>query len=964
VKTLCRCCEPPPGLDTELSNRPSLSAIAYRIGTFARFRAAMLDEIADHPELALLTTRDSDDYGITVLEGWAAIADVLTFYQERYANEAFLRTATFSDSVARVAALIGYRPRPGLAARAWLAFTLDQEGPVRIRAGQKVQSVPGPDEQPQIYETLADVLAYQGLNATRIFGAPATINPHAVGASAVLLDLLDGPQIAAPLGPDQKVVLFNFTDVVGIGVQAAAAVQAAVAAPAFVTGAQRFLQGGGQGTAQLQLQTSLETEAIAAESLAFEGVQAGLGASELAGVQLFEDFLFEGTGSVSIFIPPPPEPVEEKKIAAVEVRDHREVLTWDQPIQKSGWTGATRAFRFRRKLRVFGHNAPRTYVQPAPDPNNPNDATKIIWNLVTRTNNGLSASNLLHLDGRHEDLQVGQQLLVSDTGFGGKNTLVRIRDVDQVQATHEPLSDTVTRLRLDRTLPAAGDRSTVVVYELVGDQLRFSTVGYGPVIAGDAVYLPGVARLVGDELGVEVGRRIERAAFKPGHVLLPSLIEEGRTLLLADAAGEPIVVTVREPPTVQPASADEGDACHLRILVDSEAAWSLDAESALLHGNVAEASHGETVRDELIGQGDASRTFQRFALKKKPLTYLPAPVAAGAASTLQLSVGGIRWNEVAELYGQAPDAAVAELRHDADGNAIVQAGDGVFGAPLPTGAEVRATYRIGSGLAGRVAAESLTTLLQRPPGVTEVRNPLAAEGGADAETLETARLNAPRGVRTFGRIVSIQDFADQVTLSGEVAKALAVPVWDGLDQGIHLTVAAQGGALFSPTALADLGANLESVRDPNHRLRLDNYRPVFIEVRGGIGVLPDADAEQVLADARQAVLDALSFDAVSLGQAVNLSDLYRVLQDVPGVRFVDIDRFLFKLSQFGGIWSILIELWRRGVLGPGWSVDPVQSRLRIFAARPDPAQPGSVLPAELAAIELPDEDVTLELREA
>jgi predicted phage baseplate assembly protein len=424
-----------------------------------------------------------------------------------------------------------------------------------------------------------------------------------------------------------------------------------------------------------------------------------------------------------------------------------------------------------------------------------------------------------------------------------------------------------------------------------------------------------------------------------------------------------VVVTVREPPTVQPASADEGDACHLRILVDSEAAWSLDAESAVLHGNVAHASHGETVHAELVGQGDAARTFQRFALKKNPLTYLPAPVAAGVASTLQLSVGGIRWSEVAELYGQPPNAAVAELRHDADGNASIQAGDGVFGALLPTGAEVRATYRVGSGLVGRVAAESLTTLLQRPPGVTEVRNPLAAEGGADPETLETARLNAPRGVRTFGRIVSIQDFEDQVTLSGEVAKALAVPVWDGLDQAIHLTVAAQGGTHFSPTALADLGANLETVRDPNHRLRLDNYVPVFIELRGGIGVAPAADAEAVLAAARQAVLEALSFDAMSLGQAVNLSDMYRVIQDVPGVRFVDIDRFLFKLSSFGGFWAVLVELWRRGALGPGWTVDPVQSRLHIFAARPDPAHPGSVLPAELAAVEQPDEDVTLELRE-
>lgn len=876
MKTVCHCCEPPAGIDPGLSNRPSLSAVAYRIGTFSRFRAAMLDEIADHPELALLTSRDSDDYGITLLEMWAAIADVLTFYQERYANEAFLRTADFRDSVARVAALIGYRPRPGVAARAWLAFTLNEPGPVPIPIGQSVQSVPSvlrQNEEPQKYETLEEIHAFEALNGPRVFSAPKVVNPLAQGLTEGVLDVLRGPELAEPLGPDQKVVIFNLSTA----------------------------------------------------------------------------------------------PVEEKKIAAVEARDHRMVIRWDQPVQKNAWKASSRAFRYRRTLRVFGHNAPRSYVQPQADPANPGDATKIVWAFETRTDASLPASTHLFLDGRYEDLQVGQHLLVSDTGSSGVSSLVRIVDVDQVSHTYEPLADTVTRLSVDQQVPQADDRANVVIYELVGEELSFSTTGYDPTISGDAVYVPGVARTVADEVGIEMSRpsspgSLGRAELGRGHVLLPSSIEEGRTLILYDEDGEPVVVAVREPPTIQPASAQDGDLCHLKILVESQEAWALDTETAILRGNVAHASHGETVTDELLGTGDASKTFQRFELKKGPLTYLPSAGADGVESTLDFTVGRARWRDIPELYGQSATAPVAELRHDADGNASIQAGDGVFGTRLPSGAEVRATYRVGSGLAGRVAAESLTTLLQRPPGVTEVVNPLAAEGGADPETLETSRLNAPRGVRTFGRIVSLRDFEDQITLSGEVAKARATPVWDGLDQAIHLTVAAQGGAAFTSDALAELGRNLESVRDPNHRLRIDNYTLVHIELRGGIGVDDGAGEKEVLAQAKQAVLDALSFDAMSLGESVNLSDMYRVIQDVPGVRFVDIDRFMFKLSKFGGLWDILFELWRRGVLGTGFAVNPVQSRLRIFPARTDPANAGSVLPAELAAIETPDEDVILGLR--
>jgi hypothetical protein len=97
---LCGCCQPPvPLTPLAIDNRPGLSAIAYRIGTYASFREAMLEAIATTPELAALGTRRDDDYSITVLDLWAAVADVLTFYQERYANEVFLRTAQRTESL-------------------------------------------------------------------------------------------------------------------------------------------------------------------------------------------------------------------------------------------------------------------------------------------------------------------------------------------------------------------------------------------------------------------------------------------------------------------------------------------------------------------------------------------------------------------------------------------------------------------------------------------------------------------------------------------------------------------------------------------------------------------------------------------------------------------------------------------------------------------------------------------------
>ncbi len=87
-------------------NRPGLSALAYRLATHSGFLRRMLARVPgqrtgpdlDDPDaprpLAALTARTADDPAVAVLDAWATVADVLTFYQERIANEGFLRTAT------------------------------------------------------------------------------------------------------------------------------------------------------------------------------------------------------------------------------------------------------------------------------------------------------------------------------------------------------------------------------------------------------------------------------------------------------------------------------------------------------------------------------------------------------------------------------------------------------------------------------------------------------------------------------------------------------------------------------------------------------------------------------------------------------------------------------------------------------------------------------------------------------
>ena len=185
----CGCCDSiDPVTPQAHANRHGLSAIGYRIGGYRHFQESLLAGLSDSQfqPLERLLTRDPDDFTLGLIDAFACTADVLGFYQERIANESWLRTATERTSLQEMAQLIGYRLRPGVAAETWLAFALEppREPPanapkepgafvtgipaqVTLAAGLKVQSVPGPDEKPQTFETVEAIDARPEWSAMR-----------------------------------------------------------------------------------------------------------------------------------------------------------------------------------------------------------------------------------------------------------------------------------------------------------------------------------------------------------------------------------------------------------------------------------------------------------------------------------------------------------------------------------------------------------------------------------------------------------------------------------------------------------------------------------------------------------------------------------------------------------------------------------------------------------------------------
>lgn len=361
-------------------------------------------------------------------------------------------------------------------------------------------------------------------------------------------------------------------------------------------------------------------------------------------------------------------------------------------------------------------------------------------------------------------------------------------------------------------------------------------------------------------------------------------------------------------------------------------------KTVTINGNVAAATHGSAVQ-EVLGSGNASLPSQRFTLRQSPLTYVSAATASGVASSLAVRVNGVLWAEVADFQGRGPDERVYIARLDDGGTTTVSFGDGANGARLPTGSEnVVARYRKGIGAQGNVAAGQLSLLQTRPLGVQSVSNPVAASGGTDPESAEDIRGNAALGLRTLGRIVSMQDHEDFARAFGGIAKALASWSWQGQARGVFLTVAGIGGSeveangpLFDHllAAIADAG-------EPNVPVRLASYRRGAFTFSASLTIDPARDKDIVLAAAESSAREAFSFARRSFGQAVSRSEIIALLQGVPGVVAVQVSA-LRRTDT-----ALFIAAPRLALLRESAQID---------AALPQAGSDGTLLAAELLTLD-------------
>ncbi len=357
---------------------------------------------------------------------------------------------------------------------------------------------------------------------------------------------------------------------------------------------------------------------------------------------------------------------------------------------------------------------------------------------------------------------------------------------------------------------------------------------------------------------------------------------------------------------------------------------------SVARGNLVLADHGRRIDAELHpvdpdspeARGlETGPGIYRFRLREGPLSLHVPPLSEDApvkrlqemqphlaepqVVALHSSRDGERWTDswkpvAPTLLDSGPFQRHFVVETENDGHAWLRFGNDRHGTAPEQGSYFRAAYRIGIGSAGNIGADALYHIVrpadaERWPGIAAVRNPLAAWGGMDPESLEQVkRLSAAALHANQQRAVTEEDYAEVAARHPEVQRAVATFRWTGSWHTVFVTIDPLGTSEASPELRERVHGWVERFTQADYDLEIaaPAYVPIEIEARVCVA------AEQFRLPVREALLEVLGNgvlpdgsrglfhpDSFSFAEPLYLSRVYAAMEAVTGVESVEITRF-------------------------------------------------------------------------
>jgi hypothetical protein len=387
---------------------------------------------------------------------------------------------------------------------------------------------------------------------------------------------------------------------------------------------------------------------------------------------------------------------------------------------------------------------------------------------------------------------------------------------------------------------------------------------------------------------------------------------------------------------------------------DKEHGAQLVPDVSIALGNVVLADHGMTVEKQSLGSVPEAVLFltpatgvdccsdnppvpipprYRPALSKYPLTQIGRVIKkqtiGGREETVRVpfdpdapAANAFRWQmtdtlpaiQLSSVYETEPDNWTPEkdllnsgdtatefvVEVDNDGTAYLRFGDNEHGRRPDSGMTFSATYRVGNGTAGNVGADALVHIVTDDAKISFVRNPLAARGGVESESMEDVRQRAPYAFRTQERAVTANDYATMAQRDARVQRAAGTFRWTGSWRTMFVTIDRLGGTKVDDAFKQEIEVELEPYRMAGVDLDVNGPIYVSLEIEMHICVKPDyfrsgvkqalleVFSNRILPDGRVGIFHP---DHFTFGQSVFLSPLYAAAQAVEGVESVVITKF-------------------------------------------------------------------------
>lgn len=325
-----------------------------------------------------------------------------------------------------------------------------------------------------------------------------------------------------------------------------------------------------------------------------------------------------------------------------------------------------------------------------------------------------------------------------------------------------------------------------------------------------------------------------------------------------------------------------------QVIFETDAAVTIPAKSGGVNGSITQtATQGYTISPiESVGISTGAPN-QIFALNQYPVIN----------SSIVVYVNGVQYSYVTALIDHGPYEPVFTTLTDANGITYVVFGDGIAGRIPAAAGTITASYRVGLGSAGNVPAGTLTYFLTNAVAGVTVTNAAAASGGADIESTDSIRINAPLALRALNRAVSLKDYAYIALQVTGVAKAVAdASVFNNInlyvapfgDNGYASGTSGATSTTFNTLATQVL-SYLTDKAAPNVTVTVlpPTYVPVDMQIT--INLLPQFRQDATLTQAYAAVRSLTSLSNSFFADHIPVQYVLNALSAIAGIDYAQVN---------------------------------------------------------------------------